>query len=315
MSLLQAVKDGMQLSPERQAAQQVLQKFGKHSDKINVDDAEAFILKLTAEQVDIKDAKTAAMLFFQRKLKVTRNDLKPVPRDTTLSDINAGEWVNTAGKVLKLLKPFHKNITQKVLVGDETGVVTLTAWERKNPITLELGHSYKFSMLEVSEYQNEPELNVRYASTVEETNDIQVNAPVVTTSGVVVELADKVGLAKLCPDCGAVIEKGVCKACGKVKGATGLYLGFTLDTGVRKFDVQVPAALIEGITGLTVESAKALEAERPGESAVFQTIAEKVNGNHLTVTGQKYGYEIQAQSVRGVDAPTADEINAILEAL
>ncbi len=123
----------------------------------------------------------------------------------------------------------------------------------------------------------------------------------VETEGDVLSLRPGSGIIERCPSCSRVMQKGQCRAHGRLEGVQDLRIKAVLDDGNGSIICVLDRPLTEKIVGVTLDDLTA----RPEKA--YETIRTAMVGTPLTVIGNltkgDYGMILVAT---GVDRPTDD---------
>jgi replication factor A1 len=123
----------------------------------------------------------------------------------------------------------------------------------------------------------------------------------VETEGDVLSLRPGSGIIERCPTCSRVMQKGQCRAHGKLEGVQDLRIKAVLDDGTGSIICVLDRPLTEKIVGVTLEELAA----RPEKA--YETIRASMVGTPLIMAGNltkgDYGMIMVATSV---DRPTDD---------
>ena len=218
------------------------------------------------------------------------------------------------------------------VLGDESGRLPFTNWDPAPEI--EEGASVRIENAYVREFRGVPEVNVSEFSTVsplEGTVDVDSDAPrlgigeAVATGGVYdVELVgnllavrDGSGLIQRCPECNRVIQKGQCRTHGSVDGVDDLRVKAILDDGTGAVTVVLDDELTEDVYGGDVEDAKDEARDAMDQSAVADTIRERIVGGEYRVRGHlsvdEYGANLDASTFEANEESPAELARSLLE--
>ncbi|MGA9140512.1 MAG: single-stranded DNA-binding protein [Methanocella sp.] len=123
----------------------------------------------------------------------------------------------------------------------------------------------------------------------------------VETEGDVLSLRPGSGIIERCPACSRVMQKGQCRAHGKLEGVQDLRIKAVLDDGTGSIICVLDRPLTEKIVGVTLDELVSVPEK------AYETIRAAMVGTPLTVTGNltkgDYGMILVAT---GVDRPTDD---------
>jgi len=223
------------------------------------------------------------------------------------------------------------------LLADETGKAQYTMWH-EHPIkpgdAVRISGAYikswkgipgltfdERSKVEKLERTKLPELKDLKAGTVMTIEEVATRggAADVTLRGIIIDVKPGSGLVLRCPECKRVVQKGVCRVHGAVKGTPDLRIKAALDDGTGALIAVIGRELTEKITGKRLEDYMRLVAELANPDAVRAEIMEKVIARPMEVSGNvtadDYGLMLIATSARLVEVDVQAEARAMLEEL
>jgi replication factor A1 len=204
------------------------------------------------------------------------------------------KWVTIRAKVLQLWEPKSDSISQTGLVGDDTGVIRLTIFSKsaeKLDVTLEEGESYEFRNVVSSIWQGQISVKANSNSEIIMLDtDIAVKRQSVTVTGIITEVSAGSGLIKRCSKCKRKLTKGTCAEHGRVEGVYDLRLKAVLQDSTptnhpQTIDLVMNAAVVEGLTGISLAKAIYLATEALDTAIVSDIIAEKVIFRYYRISG------------------------------
>jgi replication factor A1 len=265
------------------------------------------------------------------------------PRNLKVKDFRDGE--NNVAVEARILTLERKEVTVgdatkpvfSGLLADETGRSQYTMWHEfplkpgdavrisgayikswKGIPRLTFDERSKVETLERSKLPDMKELRAGAVLTIEEVAG-RGGAADVTLRGIIIDVKPGSGLVLRCPECKRVVQKGVCRVHGTVKGTPDLRIKAALDDGTGALIAVLGKELTEKITGRKLEDYMRLVAELANPDAVRAEIMEKVIARPMEITGNvtadDYGLMLIASSARMVDFDVQAEARAMLEEL
>jgi len=265
------------------------------------------------------------------------------PRNLKVRDFREGEGnVAVEARILTLeRREVMVGDTKKAvfsgLLADETGKAQYTMWHEfpikpgdavrisggyikgwKGIPGLTFDERSKVERLERSKLPDTKDLKAGTVLTIEEVAS-RGGAADVTLRGIIIDVKPGSGLVLRCPDCKRVVQKGVCRVHGTVKGTPDLRIKAALDDGTGALIAVLGKELTEKITGKRLEDYMRLVAELANPDAVRAEIMEKVIARPMEVSGNvtadDYGLMLIASSARMVEVDVQAEARAMLEEL
>ncbi len=254
--------------------------------------------RLIGYKVPLNEASRTVITMLRKEYNVPFDAFKPssaglVPIASIKGD---NKWVTVKGKVIQLWEPKSDSISQTGLIGDDTGVIKFTIFAKsaeKLDITLEEGESYEFRNVVSSIWQDQISLKVNSNSEIIMLDtDMEVKRQSVTVTGVITEISAGSGLIKRCPECKRKLSKGNCAEHGRVDGVYDLCLKAVLQDSAfgnppQSFDLVMNAAIVEKLTGISLQKAIELATEALDTAVVSDILAEKVIFRYYKVTGAR----------------------------
>ena len=227
-------------------------------------------------------------------------------------------WMNIRVKCARLWDSEHDAIRQSGIVGDETGTIRFVSWEKANRQLLEADKCYSIENVVSNEYEGMFSVAFTKNTTITEIDEeIEVGYTVVEFTGVLVQIQEGSGLIRRCPTCNSALQGIVCREHGDIKdGIPDLRLKLVLDSGTKVQNVLLNRERTEGLTGMTMEEAKAIAIEALDAHAVVEKLADELTGREFVVSGGSMGDTILVEQITKIDtAPTPADVNAIMEAI
>lgn len=232
-----------------------------------------------------------------------------------LIDVGAVDFsVDTVACVLQLsyrevlVKGRQSRVISGVLA-DETGRLPFTAWIELAGI--DIGSIIRIEGAQVRMFRGMPSVNILNSTKIfsvgpEEagklafTFESAAKDPVpikieeinsrdsmfdVSAAGNLVSVRPGSGIISRCPECSRVIQKGNCRAHGKVEGIWDMRIKAVLDDGTGSMSVTFPRELAEIIYGKTLEEAEQLMFSDVSKDAVYEDLRRFLTGRYLAVRG------------------------------
>jgi len=252
--------------------------------------------RLLGFKVPLNEASRTVVTMLRKEYNVPFDAFKPgsaglVPIASIKED---NKWVTIRGKVLQLWEPKSDSISQTGLIGDDSGVIRLTIFAKsaeKLGITLEEGESYEFRNVVSSIWQGQISAKANSNSEIVMLDsDIEVKRQFVTISGIITEVSAGSGLIKRCVECKRKLTKGNCAEHGRVEGIYDLRLKAVLQDSTpsnppQTVDLVMNAAIVEKLTGISLQKAIDMATEALDTAVVSDVIAEKVIFGYYVVKG------------------------------
>ncbi|MBM4250054.1 MAG: hypothetical protein FJ149_11665 [Euryarchaeota archaeon] len=223
------------------------------------------------------------------------------------------------------------------LLADETGRAQYTMWHE---FPIKPGDAVKISGAYIKGWKGIPRLTFDERSQVEKLERSKLpalkdlkggnlltieevasrgGAADVTLRGIIIDVKPGSGLVLRCPDCKRVVQKGVCRVHGQVKGTPDLRIKAAIDDGTGALLAVFGRELSEKLTGRKLEDYMRLVAELANPDAVRAEMMEKIIARPMEVTGNvtadDYGLMLIASSARMVEVDVQAEARAMLEEL
>ena len=298
----------------RQTAERIAERFSQHGD-VSVDDVEERLETLVNEyKVPIDEAQRSVTSHFAKETGVSRDELGSGGSElASVGEITTPEeWLTVEVKVVELWEPSSDSIGQTGLVGDETGTIKFTAWDKSDVPTLEEGETYHLENVVTDEFQGRMSIKLNSSTEVEEIDsEIEVGDNEIEVKGALVDIQSGSGLIKRCPkdDCTRVLQNGRCSEHGEVEGEFDMRIKGVLDDGTDTYDVLLDRESTEKVTGITMEEAKEDAMDALDTSVVTDQMKSLLVGRYFRVVGPRVGRYVLADEVEEVDeTPDADAL-------
>lgn len=220
---------------------------------------------------------------------------------------NTNSAVSFIARVLSLKKKVLDARGEKVLyegwLADETGQIQFTAWKdfglKENDVVKVSGaykkiwkdrHSIVMDEKTVVEHADDgllpPKENLVAPKEVllEEVEEGQ-SLRNVQIEGFLIEVKERSGLVYRCPECDIVLNEGVCKEHGKVKGIADLRIKGVIDDGTGAIIALFPKAVCEKLLGKSLEDYISLVGKDGVINPALLEIKERLLGRALQLIG------------------------------
>lgn len=285
-------------------AQEINSKFLELGVEIPLEDIEERLDKMINKfKVPKEEARRSVVNYFLKEHNIPRNDFYTGQSESPqkmVSDLNSdGKWANVKAKVVQLWENTHESISQVGLVGDETGTIKFTKWERAELPDVEEGKSYLFKNIVVNEWNGKFQINLNKTSSIESIDeDLEVGSSTATFTGAMVDIQSGSGLIKRCPECNRALTKGACMEHGKVDGIYDLRIKAVMDDGTTTQDAIIKRDISEDITDMTLESAIAMAADALDQGVVLEQMKKALVGKYYTISGSRIERYLLVDSIK-----------------
>ncbi len=305
-------------------AQEINSKFLELGVEIPLEDIEERLDKMINKfKVPKEEARRSVVNYFLKEHNIPRNDFYTGQSESPqkmVSDLNSdGKWANVKAKVVQLWENTHESISQVGLVGDETGTIKFTKWERAELPDVEEGKSYLFKNIVVNEWNGKFQINLNKTSSIESIDeDLEVGSSTATFTGAMVDIQSGSGLIKRCPECNRALTKGACMEHGKVDGIYDLRIKAVMDDGTTTQDAIIKRDIAEDITDMTLESAIAMAADALDQGVVLEQMKKALVGKYYTISGSRIERYLLVDSIDqklALDQAELDELITAAEAV
>ncbi len=158
------------------------------------------------------------------------------------------------------------------------------------------------------------QINVnRNSEIIEIDEDIQLPPREIEVVGALVAIQQNSGLIQRCKLCRRVMTKGICPIHGKVEGYDDLRIKGVLDDGENFYEIILNEENIKALTGIDLEKAKQIVAERLDRNAVLSELKSKLLGRYLKVRGTKGGRYLIVSDVEFLKGIDKAEVEKLIE--
>jgi len=236
------------------------------------------------------------------------------------------KWVTVRAKVLQVWDPRNDVISQTGLIGDESGALKYTIFEKsadKIDMILEEGESYEFRNVVTSEWQGQFSLKINSNSEIIHLEEaVEAGRQSITVTGIITSISPGSGLIKRCPECRRRLSKGSCGEHGRVEGVFDLRLKACLQDSVpsippKGYDLLLNAELVEKLTGMTLDKAREMATEALDTAVVEQFLSDMVLFRYYKVTGAPLTGNFlvsEIEPIQGMTVQIATEVKKVLSA-
>jgi replication factor A1 len=297
----------------RQTAEQIAERFSEQTE-VTVEEVQERLENLVNEyKVPIDEARRSVTSHFAKETGVSREELGGGSETASVAEIDAPEeWITVEVKVVELWEPSSESIGQTGLVGDETGTVKFTSWEKSDVPELEEGATYRLENVVTDEFQGNMSIKLNSSTEVERVDaEIEVGEQEIEVEGALVAIQSGSGLIKRCPEegCTRVLQNGRCSEHGDVEGEFDMRIKGVLDDGKETYDVLLDREATERVTGIEMEEAKQEAMDALDTSVVTDRIESLLVGRYFRVEGPRVGRYVLGEEVEEVDeTPDADAL-------
>jgi len=233
--------------------------------------------------------------------------------ELAISEIDSGgTWGNLTVKVAALWEPFHDEMVQVGLIGNETGQTKFVRWDDEGPM-MEEGETYELDSVVTDEYEGSFSVKLNSATTITPVGeDIEINAGTEVEARVV-EIAEGAGFIERCArdDCSHVINNGRCREHGDVETEADLRVKVRLDTGDWLY---IQQDLAEDLLDLTLQEAREVVMDALDSSAVEPIVRDKFLLSLVKVDAQEMYGDLHAQDVEFVEPDPQARAETVLAA-
>ena len=297
----------------RQTAEQIAERFSEQTE-VTVEEVQERLENLVNEyKVPIDEARRSVTSHFAKETGVSREELGGGSETASVAEIDAPEeWITVEVKVVELWEPSSESIGQTGLVGDETGTVKFTSWEKSDVPELEEGATYRLENVVTDEFQGNMSIKLNSSTEVERVDaEIEVGEQEIEVEGALVAIQSGSGLIKRCPEegCTRVLQNGRCSEHGDVEGEFDMRIKGVLDDGKETYNVLLDREATERVTGIEMEEAKQEAMDALDTSVVTDRIESLLVGRYFRVEGPRVGRYVLGEEVKEVDGtPDADAL-------
>lgn len=226
------------------------------------------------------------------------------------------QWVDITVKVVELWEPRSDAVGQVGLVGDETGQIKFTKWDKSDLDSLSEGEAYEFENVVTDEYEGRLSVQLNSSTTITKIDkDIEVSEDTTEFTGALVDIQSGSGLIKRCPheSCTRVLQNGRCSDHGEVDGEFDLRIKGIFDDGETVQDVLFDREATEAVTNITLEEAKEMAKDALDFEVVLNEIENKIVGQYYRISGPTMSRYILANEFERLEQ-TSDTESILIRA-
>ncbi|MCX9084105.1 MAG: hypothetical protein OIN87_04805 [Candidatus Methanoperedens sp.] len=185
------------------------------------------------------------------------------------------------------------------IIADEETKLPFTSWVILPEIAT--GNTVKIKNGYVRSYRGVPTLNINEGSQViklekkiifkekagSRIEDVisKDGAYDIVVEGNILSIRPGSGLINRCPRCSRVIQKGMCRAHGKVDEKADMRIKAIIDDGTGAMTLVLDSVLTRKICGISIEGAKDMARTAMSQKAVEEEIKRKIQGRRLAARG------------------------------
>jgi len=200
------------------------------------------------------------------------------------------EWISLKAKIVQIWDNRSDKVARTGLIGDETGVIKVTIFEKNKDIIPEdfaEGKSYLFENMVSSVWQAQVNVNANKKTTITPCEDVDAHRRTEILTGVITTVSSGSGLIKRCPECKRALVKGACGEHGKVEGKFDLRIKavFSPFGGNELIDLIIGTEPTELLTGMSVAQAREIATEALDAAVVEDRFRKEIVGRYYEVTG------------------------------
>ncbi len=300
----------------KQLTNQIVELFRRSGYDVDAKEISKRLMLLIYEfKVPESEAIKTVKNWLIKELEIPKERLAVESPLVKIADITKpGQWISLKAKVVQLWDSSSPNVSQVGLIGDETGIIKFVIWAKSGKGEVEEGKSYLFRNVVTDSFQGRMQINVnRNSEIIEIDEDIQLPPREIEVVGALVAIQQNSGLIQRCKLCRRVMTKGICPIHGKVEGYDDLRIKGVLDDGENFYEIILNEENIKALTGIDLEKAKQIVAERLDRNAVLSELKSKLLGRYLKVRGTKGGRYLIVSDVEFLKGIDKAEVEKLIE--
>ncbi len=300
----------------KQLTNQIVELFRRSGYDVDAKEISKRLMLLIYEfKVPESEAIRTVKNWLIKELEIPKERLAVESPLVKIADITKpGQWISLKAKVVQLWDSSSPNVSQVGLIGDETGIIKFVIWAKSGKGEVEEGKSYLFRNVVTDSFQGRMQINVnRNSEIIEIDEDIQLPPREIEVVGALVAIQQNSGLIQRCKLCRRVMTKGICPIHGKVEGYDDLRIKGVLDDGENFYEIILNEENIKALTGIDLEKAKQIAAERLDRNAVLSELKSKLLGRYLRVRGTKGGRYLIVSDVEFLKGIDKAEVEKLIE--
>ncbi len=298
----------------KQLTDQIVEQFRRSGYEVDAKEISKRLTLLIYEfKVPESEAIRTVKNWLIKELEIPKEKLVAEAPLVKIADITKpGQWISLKAKVVQLWDSSSPNVSQVGLIGDETGIIKFVIWAKSGKGEVEEGKSYIFRNVVTDSFQGRMQIHVtRTSEIVEIDEDIKLPPREIEVVGALVAIQQNSGLIQRCKLCRRVMTKGICPIHGKVEGYDDLRIKGVLDDGENYYEIILNEENIKALTGIDLEKAKQIAAERLDRNAVLSELKSRLLGRYLRVRGTRGGRYLivnEVEFLRGVDKAEVEKL-------
>ncbi len=300
----------------KQITNQVVEQFRRSGYDVDAKEISKRLMLLIYEfKVPESEAIRTVKNWLIKELEIPKEKLVAEAPLVKIADITKpGQWVSLKAKVVQLWDSSSPSVSQVGLIGDETGMIKFVIWAKSGKGEVEEGKSYLFRNIVTDSFQGRMQVYItRTSDIVEIEEDIQIPPREIEVVGALVAIQQNSGLIQRCKLCRRVMTKGICPIHGKVEGYDDLRIKGVLDDGENFYEIILNEENIKALTGIDLEKAKQIAAERLDRNAVLSELKSQLLGRYLKVRGTRGGRYLIVNEVEFLKGIDKAEIEKLIE--
>ncbi len=185
------------------------------------------------------------------------------------------------------------------IVADENTKLPLTSWVLLPELAV--GNTIEVENAYIRSFRGIPTINLNEASVVKkletkleyiETKGLKIGDVIlkdgaydIVVEGNILSIRPGSGLISRCPDCSRVIQKGICRAHGKVDEKTDMRIKAIIDDGTGVLTLVLDSKLTQKLSGITIEEAQKIAKTAMSQKAVEEEIRRRLIGKKFIARG------------------------------
>lgn len=219
-----------------------------------------------------------------------------------VKDITAkAQWVSIKCKVVSLFENNKPPVRQSGIVGDPSGTIKFTVFERNADLPglpLIEGKCYVLRSVVSDEFRERFSIKLNKNTVIEPLKeDIEVKENLVEVSGLVVDIQQGSGLIRRCNVCKRAMVKGVCSEHGRQDGESDLRVKAVLDDGRTAQNLVLNEEATAKVTGIDLAAARKIWMDSEEATAVEYELRKKLVGKYYTATGPLVGKNLLVKAM------------------
>jgi len=300
----------------RTLTDQIVEQFKRLGYEVNADEISKR-LKLLIHEFKVPESEAVRTIknWLMKEYEIPREKLIAEAPLVKIAEITKpGQWISVKAKVVQLWDSSSPSVSQVGLIGDETGIIKFVIWAKSGKREVEEGKSYLFQNVVTDSFQGRMQINVtRTSEIIEIDEDIPLPPREIEVIGALVAIQQNSGLIQRCSICRRAMTKGICPIHGKVEGYDDLRIKGVVDDGENVYEIILNEDNISKLTGIDLEKAKRIAAERLDRNAVLSELKGRLLGRYLKVRGTRGGRYLIVSDVEFIRGVSKAEVEKLLE--